>query len=160
MAKLSDLKPAHEQFIREYTYRQLDWRPGAVLRKPLWEATVAIVTTAAFHSPDQPPFDTGAREGDCSYRILDSSIDLASLRIAHRSSAFDSSGIEDDKNLALPLDRLTELAGARVIGAVAPWYFSFMGSITNPDRLIAESAPEVAGHLVGDSVDAVLLTPV
>jgi len=68
MAQLSDLKLAYQVFMKAYPYRKVDWRPGASLRKPLREARVALVTTAAFFRPDQPPFDTSIRGGDYSYR--------------------------------------------------------------------------------------------
>jgi D-proline reductase (dithiol) PrdB len=138
----------------------VDWKPGARLTRPLHEATVVVVTTAAFFRSDQPPFDTSIRGGDFSYRAIPLETELSTLGIAHRSDAFDASGIELDKNLALPLDRLRSLAAAGVIGAVAQRHFSFMGSIAAPGRLIVQSAPEVAQFLIEDAVDAVLLTPV
>jgi D-proline reductase (dithiol) PrdB len=110
--------------------------------------------------PDQPPFDTSIRGGDYSYRIIPLDTDLDTLRIAHRSEAFDISGITSDKNLALPLDRLKALADEGVIGSVAPRHFSFMGSIAAPGRLIANTAPEVARMLLEDEADGVVLTPV
>lgn len=160
MAKLSDLKLAYQVFMKAYPYRSVDWRPGARLSKPLSEARVAVVTTAAFFQPDQPPFDVSIRGGDFSYRVLPLDTALGTLRIAHRSDAFDLRGIASDKNLALPLDRLKALAEEDVIGSVAPRHFSFMGSISAPGRLISSTAPEVAHMLVEDAVDAVLLTPV
>ena len=99
-------------------------------------------------------------EATNSYRIIPIDTDLSSLKIAHRSDAFDIQGITSDKNLALPLDRLKSLAEDGVIGSVAPRHFSFMGSIAAPGRLIANTAPEVARMLLEDAVDAVLLTPV
>ncbi|HTR36096.1 MAG TPA: glycine/sarcosine/betaine reductase selenoprotein B family protein [Bryobacteraceae bacterium] len=160
MAKISDLKLAYQLFMKAYPYRRVDWRPGAVLQKPLSESRVAIVTTAAFYTPNQPRFDTSIRGGDWSFRTIPLETDLGSLRIAHRSDAFDTTGITADKNLALPLDRLQPMAEAGVIGSVAPRHFSFMGSIAAPGRLIAETAPEVARLIAEDAVDAVLLTPV
>jgi D-proline reductase (dithiol) PrdB len=160
MATISDLKLAYQLFMKAYPYRRVDWRPGAVLKKPLSEARVAVVTTAGFYSPDQLAFDVSIRGGDYSSRIIPRDIDLNALRIAHRSDAFDIRGIECDKNLALPLDRLNSLAADGVIGSVAPRHFSFMGSIAVPGRLIANTAPEAARKLVEDAVDAVLLTPV
>jgi D-proline reductase (dithiol) PrdB len=130
------------------------------LKKPLGEARIAAVTTAAYFRPDQTPFDTSIRGGDYSYRAIPVDTDLTTLRIAHRSDAFDISGIASDKNLALPLDRLKSLAEEGVIGSVAPRHFSFMGSIAAPGRLIASTAPEVARMLLDDAADAVLLTPV
>src|SRR5207253_1286150 len=160
VAKISDLKLVYQLFMKAYPYRGVDWRPGAVLHKPLSDAKIAVVTTAAFYRPDQPPFDNSRLGGDCSYRIIPLDTDLTALRIAHRSDAFDLSGITADKNLALPLDRLKSLAGDGVVGSVAPRHFSFMGSITAPGRLIANTAPEVARMLAEDAVDAVFLTPV
>ena len=160
MAKITDLKFAYQVFMKAYPYRKIDWRPGARLAKPLSEARVAVVTTAAFFRPDQTPFDTTIRGGDYSYRVIPADTDFGRLEIAHRSDAFDIRGITSDKNLALPLDRLKSLAEQGVIGAVAPRHFSFMGSIAAPGRLIAQTAPEVAEILLKDVADAVLLTPV
>ncbi len=160
MANISDLKLAYQVFMRAYRYRRVDWRPGACLKKPLCEARLAVVTTAGYFRPDQPPFDTSFRGGDYSYRVIPHDTDLTTLRIAHKSDAFDIGGIASDKNLALPLDRLKSLAEEGVIGPVAPRHFSFMGSIAAPGRLIANTAPEVARMLLEDAVDAVLLTPV
>jgi D-proline reductase (dithiol) PrdB len=160
MAKITDLKFAYQVFMKAYPYRRVDWRPGAWLEKPLSAARVAIVTTAAFFRPDQPPFDTSIRGGDYSYRVIPADTDLSTLKIAHRSDAFDIRGITSDKNLALPLNRLKSLLEEGVIGSVAPRHFSFMGSIAGPGRLIAQTAPEVAQILLEDKVDAVLLTPV
>jgi D-proline reductase (dithiol) PrdB len=160
MARLADLNLAYRLFMQAYPYRQIDWRPGSLLHKPLSESTLAVVTTAAFYHSDQPPFDRTVRGGDYSFREIPLDTDLASLGIAHKSDAFDHSGIEADRNLALPLDRLRELAARGVIAAPARRHFSFMGSLTAPGRLIDTTAPEVARQLVDDKVDAVLLTPV
>ena len=82
------------------------------------------------------------------------------MQIGHKSDAFDHSGIEKDKNLALPLDRLRELKQEGVIGEMARRHYSFMGSITAPGRFLNITAPEIARSLAEDHVDAVLLTPV
>ncbi len=160
MARLADLKPKYRIFMQTYRYRCVDFGEGARLRRPLNQARIAAVTTAGFYLPDQQPFDDGVRGGDYSYRVIPRAADLASLRHSHRSDAFDHAGIDRDPNVALPLDRLRELAAEGVIGEVAPRHFSFMGSITAPARLIRFTAPQVAGRLREDGVDAVVLTPV
>lgn len=160
MANISDLPLKYRIFMRAYRYRRVDWAPGQRLTKPLAAARIAALTTAGFYLPDQSRFDESVRGGDYSYRVIPDSVDVNGLQIGHRSDAFDPSGIEADKNVALPLDRLRELADARVIGSVAPRHFSFMGSIPAPGRLIAATAPEVAAMLLDDDVDGVLLTPV
>jgi D-proline reductase (dithiol) PrdB len=160
MASLSDLKLAYSLFIKAYPYRRVDWRPGTVLKKRLRDSRIALVTTAGFSAMDDRPFDKSIRGGDCSWRVISADTELSSLRISHSSDAFDIRGITVDKNLALPLDRLKSLAKERVIGAVAPRHFSFMGSIPAPGRLIANTAPQVARALLEEAADAVLLTPV
>lgn len=160
MASISDLKFKYRVLMRTYSYRSHDWRPAVALEKPLTEARLAVVTTAAFHLPDQPAFDESIKGGDVSYRVIPSATALESLRIAHKSDAFDPSGIEADKNLALPLGDLTDMATARRIGSVSSRHFSFMGSIPSPAHLVSHTAPEAAALLKEDGVDAVLLTPV
>ncbi len=160
MASISDLKLRYRILMKTYSYRSHDWRPGAVLEKPLSEARLAVVTTAAFHLPDQPPFDESIKGGDVSYRVIPKETTLDSLQIAHKSDSFDSSGIEADKNLALPLRDLEDMVAARRIGSLNERHFSFMGSIPSPGRLTSHTAPEVAALLKEDGVDAVFLTPV
>jgi len=160
MAKYSDLRLKDRIFMMAYRFRSHEWKPGARLSKPLSQSRLAIVTTAAFYEPSQTPFDEEFRGGDFSYREIPLHTDLQALRIGHRSQSFDHSGIEKDKNLALPLDRLRELQAEGFIGEVNHRHFSFMGSVTAPARLLSQTAPEVADLLIRDQVDAVLLTPV
>lgn len=160
MASLRDLKLSYWAYMKTYRYRSFEWRPGARLDKPLSEARVALVTTAALYRADQAPFDESCKGGDYSYREIPLDTDLRTLRLGHKSDAFDHTAIEHDANVALPLERLVEMAAERSIGAAAPRHFSFMGSIPAPARLVRETAPEVAEKLRADQVDAVLLTPV
>lgn len=160
MANLSDLNLRYRAYMQFYRYRRLDWQPGATPQKPISQLRIAVVTTAAFFRPEQNPFDESIRGGDYSFREIPLDTDLTTLRTAHKSDAFDHQGIEIDKNLALPLDRLRELTAEGRIGGVAPRHFSLMGSISAPARLVKITAPEIVRRLSEDRVDAVLLTPV
>ena len=79
---------------------------------------------------------------------------------AQRSKSYDHAGVRQDPNLALPVDRLRELAQRGRIGSVNARHYSFMGSITAPGRLVKRSAPQAADTLVSDQVDVALLVPV
>lgn len=160
MARLSDLSARHQLFMRTYRYRSVDWRPGSRLRRRVEDSRVALVTTAGLYGPDQEPFDLEARGGDVEARVIARGTDLATLRTAHRSNAFDVTGLERDRNVAFPLDRLEEMVADGRIGDVASRHFSFMGSISAPARLIQRTAPAVVRRLQRDAVDVVLLTPV
>ncbi len=160
MAQLSDLKPKYHLLIRGYPFRRVDWRPGTRLSKPLNQARIALITTAGFFLPGQAPFGDSYRHDDCSFREIPWGTPVENLQIGQTSDAFDHSGIEADRNLTLPLDRLQELVEAGIVGESAPRHFSIMGSIIAPARLISHSGPEIARKLQEDAVDAVLLAPV
>ncbi len=122
---------------------------------PLNEATVAIVTSAAIHDPNDHRFAAG----DTSYRVLDRS--QRNLVLGHWSGNFDRSAFTIDINVVYPIDRLEELAANKVIGAVAPLHYSFAGN--QPDDVATirmDSGPAVAAALLADGVDVVVLTPV
>lgn len=160
MPRLAELPLWLRALLSAYPWRRIDPVPVAPLRKPLPECRVALVTTAGLVPPGERAFDGQARGGDASYRVIEREADLSLIKEHHRSSSFDHSGIARDRNLALPLDRLRELAQERAIGEVAPRHLSFMGSITAPGRLVRESAPAAATLLQQDAVDVALLVPV
>jgi len=160
MARLSELPLTVRLFLTAYRWRRIDPVPWAALRRPLREARIALVSTAGLVLPSQPPFDDTVKGGDWSYREVPSDADPSTLIDTHRSESFDHGGVQHDPNLAFPIDRLRELAGEGIVGAVNHRHFSFMGSITSPGRLMATTAPEVAAALAEDGVDAVLLVPI
>lgn len=130
---------------------------GALLSKPLNRARVALITSAGFFSPGQPPFAHSIRYDDCSYREIPLGTLTSSLQIGQTSDAFDHSGIEADRNLALPLDRLQKLSECALIGAAAPRHFSIMGSLLATADLVNQTGPEIAAKLHADAVDVVLV---
>lgn len=160
MVRVRDLKFSLRAFARTYPWRKIDPIPVARLAKPIVRCRVALVSTAGLVVPGDPPFDDGIRGGDFSHRVIPSDTNVQELEEHHRSDAFDHSGIEADRNLGLPLDRLRELAAAGAIGEVGPRHVSLMGSITAPGRLVRRTLPEITDLFVDDRIDAVLLVPV
>ena len=160
MAAIEDLPLWLRAVLKTYPWRRIDPVPVATLHKPLAAAKVALVTTAGLVVPGEAPFDAAVRGGDVSFRVIPEGTQVSALEEHHRSDSFDHSGIERDRNLALPLDRLRELAAEGAIGSVAPRHLSFMGSITAPGRLVRDSAPRAADLLLEDGVDVALLFPV
>ena len=125
------------------------------LDKPLNEARVAIVTSAALHRPEQDRFgaiDTGFRALDRADR---------NIVMGHWSPNFDHTGFQIDLNVVYPIDRLEELAAQGVIGDVAPRHFAFAG---NQPETVSEvrldTGPACASEMLADAVDVVVLTPV
>jgi D-proline reductase (dithiol) PrdB len=123
-------------------------------RKPLDGCRLALVTTGGVHLPVDPRFDIDDPLGDCSYREIPS--DAETLTWTH---AYHRPDEGTDLDSVFPLWTLRKLEAEGVVGDLNYRHFSFMGAIHDPGPLAWESAPEVAGKLADDGVDAVLLTP-
>ena len=125
------------------------------LNKPLAEARVAIVTSAALHRADQDrfsPVDTGFRALDRADR---------NIVMGHWSPNFDHAGFQLDLNVVYPIDRLEELVAEGVIGDVAPRHFAFAGNQPETvSELRVDTGPGCAKEMLADGVDVVVLTPV
>ncbi|MXZ01704.1 hypothetical protein F4Y93_14080 [Candidatus Poribacteria bacterium] len=156
MAPLRKLDPFSRFFMKLYRGKHYKGTPHTPLRLPLNECRVALITTAGFFLDGQAPFEGG----DCSYREIPNAIHTQALINGHKSAAYDERGLETDPNLAFPIDRFKELETEGKIGSLNHRHFSFMGSITKPDALIRQSAPEVGHKLKTDGVDVAFLTPV
>ena len=123
-------------------------------KKPLSECRLALVATGGVHLPADMRFDIDDPLGDCSYREIPT--DATHLTWTH---AYHRPDEGTDLDAVLPLRTLRELTGEGVIGELNRRHFSFMGAIHDAGLLVGETAPEVAGKLADDGVDAVLLTP-
>ena len=122
--------------------------------KPLDRSRLALVTTGGVHLPGQPRFDIDDPAGDCSYREIPTSAD--DLTWTHAYYRPDEGS---DLDALFPLRTLNRLVRDGMVGELSARHFSFMGAIHDPTPLVEKTAPEVAGKLVEDRVDVVLLTP-
>jgi len=134
--------------------------PFSILSKPLRQARVAIVTTAAPYQPDKgdqgpgAPYNGGAK----FYQVYsgDTSRDQ-DLRISH--IGYDRvHTTAEDSGTWFPLPALRRAAAAGRIGAVAP---RFHGAPTNRShRVTVETdAPEILRRVREDAADTVVLVP-
>jgi len=145
----------------EPSHAPIPWTPFV---KPLAEAKVALLSTAGISMKDDEPFDMGFERqhptrGDSSFRRL--SADATSDRIEANHLHIDTSYIKRDLNVALPLDRLRELASEGHVGSLADTHYSIMGfQGVDSSRLENESAPAIAEIMKSEEVDLALLAPV
>jgi D-proline reductase (dithiol) PrdB len=123
-------------------------------KKPLERSRLTLVTTGGVHLPDQRRFDIDDFEGDCSYREIPT--EAEDLTWTHAYYRPDEGS---DLDAVFPLRTLRGLVEDGQVGELGPRHFSFMGAIHDPTPLVEVTAPEVAGKLVQDDTDAVLLTP-
>jgi D-proline reductase (dithiol) PrdB len=129
-------------------------QPFVKPKKSLDRSRLALVTTGGVHLPDQPRFDIDDPAGDCSYREIPTTAnDLTWTHAYHRPEE------SSDLDAVFPLQTLRILVREGLVGGLSARHFSFMGAIHDPIPLAESAAPEVAGNLVEDQVDVVLLTP-
>lgn len=160
IARILGLFPSLEKiFVSLYSPRAMEEVPWTAVTRPLRESRVAVVTTSGVHQRDQSPFDMTDPHGDPSYRILDGRRQLDGFVITH--DYYDHTDADRDINIVFPLERLREFEEASIIGRLAARNYGFMGHVMGRhiDTIVKVKAPEVAGMLKADGVDAVLLTP-
>jgi hypothetical protein len=163
-ATLKGIGFANRQIVTAWTAREpereIPWTP---LGKPLAEARVALVSTAALALNDDTPFDQeGERRnpwwGDPTFRVLPSDTRTGDAKSYHMH--IDTSVPQEDLDSVMPLARLAELEAEGFVGASAPSHYSFMGYILKEKELLERSAPAVIERMKAEGVDAVLLVPV
>lgn len=130
------------------TYESTPWTAA----KPLSEARIALISTAAVHRRDDKRFSMAARD----YRSFGA--DDKDLIQSHHSGDHDRTGFQQDLNLILPLDRLRELVDAGELGSIAETHYSFLGG--SPPGDMERFAHKAAERMKVEAVDTVLLCPV
>ena len=138
--------------------------PWTDVTKPLSQCKVALLSTAGLSMKDDRPFDMEMErreptKGDPTWRRLRATATSADIEANHLH--IDTAYVLHDLNVALPLDRLRELAGEGVVGAMADTHYSIMGyQGADAGTLENVSAPEIAQAMRSEQVDVALLAPV
>ncbi len=137
--------------------------PWAPMRKPLAETRFALVTTAGIYvEGSEPGFDQeGERRnpmwGDPTFRRIPRDVRPEQIGASHLH--LNNRDLQADLNIVLPVHRFAELEAEGAIGSLAPTAYSFMGYQMDNREWREKYAPEVAGLMKDEAVDAVLLTP-
>ena len=117
----------HAEALRLPSYPRLElgavpWAPFTIT---IGTATVALVSSAGVYRLDQAPFAAADPAGDVTWRAVEAPTPRDRLGIAH--DHYDHTAAMADLNSVFPVDRMRELAGDGVIGALHPTVFSFSG---------------------------------
>ena len=127
------------------------WQP---ILKPVTDSRVALLTSAALRLADQAPFIP--RE-DLSYRRVPSDPNAGKIIIDHHSGI--GTVPKQDPEIVFPRTALARLAEEDVIGALAPFHYSFMGGVRAQAQIENELAPALAAEVAQCGVDLALLVP-
>ena len=145
-------------YVTAYRWAHYTEVPFQPLTKPLGEACVALITTAAPYQPGKGDQGPGAPYNAAAkfYNVYsgDSSIDH-DLRISHLAIDRVHTTAEDS-NTWFPLPQLRRCAAAGRIGALAP---RFHGAPTNRSHrtTLEKDCPELLARCRADSVEIAVL---
>ena len=159
------LPPSLKGFYANMEIPPYDGVPWTPLRRPLREATIALVTTAGINVRGaEPPFDY-EREwdhptwGDPTHRVLPHPLDPQALGMMHLHINHEDPLA--DPEIALPLRGLQDLVDEGRVGSVAPRHVSVMGyQQAGLEVWRRETAPAIVELLRDQGTDGLILAPV
>ena len=134
-----------------------DFVPLAKLEKPLPESRLTFVSTAGVQPKGSLPFDTVHPVGDYTFRRVSADSKPEDLEI--HQLKYPTVGADKDLNVIFPIERLQELAKEKIIGELAPNFFSFIGYNMNPEMLEEKLAEDIAEAVKAEGSDIALLAP-
>ena len=111
MTRLTDLPPAQAKRLAEAECPKFETTPWAT-GPALSQRRIAIVSSAGLVVRGEMPF----RGRDADYRAVPMDTRPEDLLVSHISINFDRTGLQEDWNVAFPLERLKELAADGLIG--------------------------------------------
>ncbi|WP_415394249.1 hypothetical protein ACMTN4_00290 (plasmid) [Rhodococcus globerulus] len=124
------------------------------LQMPLANATVGVLVSCGVHTAEDAAF---ASTNDLTYRLVSRDIELDELVLGHQA-AIRKYALQD-LNCAYPRDRLLELEAEGLFAKLAPHAVSLVGAISDQERLMQETAPQIYEEFRKQGVDLVLLLP-
>jgi D-proline reductase (dithiol) PrdB len=157
-----DYVKAIDDYYQNLGYPAYDWTinettPFVLLKKPLAECRVSMLTSGGISHNTRAPFSPTAKN-DLRVDDVDYQSDTKDFEI--NDAYYDTRSAVDDLNVLFPIERLRELAERGVIGSVAERLWSgFMGRIYNRSAVIKEAAPALVEELKNDEVDLLIAVP-
>lgn len=137
------------------------WAP---FDKPLGEARIGLLSSAGmFLAGEHEPFDVERERreptwGDPTLRIIPN--DVAQPQIDATHLHLNIADFLVDMNVALPIQRINELADDGTIGSAAAEHFSVMGfQEQGAEVWRTATGPEIAARCHAADIDALILAP-
>jgi len=130
-------------------------RPGwCPVKKPVSQARVALLTSAALRLRDHPPF---REKEDLAYRLVPSDPKAGQITIDHHSKI--GAIPRQDPEIIFPRAALAGLAERQIVGSLSAVHISFLGGMRCHQDIENELAPAIARELTKAGVDLALLVP-
>ncbi|HEY3104844.1 MAG TPA: glycine/sarcosine/betaine reductase selenoprotein B family protein [Pyrinomonadaceae bacterium] len=143
--------------VDRYPFIHNSLAPFTPARRAITMMNLALIVSAGAYIDGTDPFDATAPDGDLELREIPSDIDLRDLRFSARG--YDPTFVQQDANVQVPLQRLHEFESNRIIGQVAPVFWSYCGFIPDAGSFVQQTIPYLLERLSRCDVQAALLIP-
>lgn len=155
--------PGMKDYVLPLRHADSTKTPWTPLSKPLENCSVTLISSAGIHLKGDTPFDLDRERreptwGDPTHREIPSSASQDDVEYSHMHIATDY--LEEDRNVAWPVDRFLEFEQERKIGRMSSTLYSIYGYVPNFHPLLKQTAPKIISRLKEESVDVAFLFPV
>jgi len=148
---------AGDELGSDYPFVRNRRAPFTPARRALPMLNLALISSAGAYIDGTPAFDTGATDGDTTFKEIPIEVEESDLRFSARG--YDPSAVQQDVNSELPVARLLEFEKNGIIGQLNPVYWSFCGFIPDAGRVVDELVPKLVERVRRYEVQAALLVP-
>ena len=131
--------------------------PFTPLNRALPMLSLALISSAGAYIDGTDPFDLDSRDGDLNFREMPVEVQPEDLRYA--AKGYDPKAVMEDRNVQIPIERLTEYQANAVIGMLNNVWWSLSSWIPNARLVADELTPRLVERLHRYEVQAALLIP-
>ncbi len=131
--------------------------PLTPVKRALPMLNLALISSAGAYIDGTEPFDLSDGDGDLGFREIPREVEATDLRYA--AKGYDPAAVMEDRNVQIPIERLTEYEENAVIGGLNSVWWSLSPHIPNAVRVAEELAPRLIERLQRYQVQAVLMVP-
>jgi hypothetical protein len=146
-----------DENLNNYPFVANTYAPFTPLKRALPLLNLALVSSAGAYIDGTEPFDIESRAGDVNFREIPREVEAADLLYAARG--YDATAVRTDRNVQIPIERLSEFEANAVIGQLNPVWWSLSSYIPDAALVASDLAPRLADRLENYEVQAALLIP-
>lgn len=146
-----------DENLRNYPFVQNTYAPFTPLKRGLPLLNLALISSAGAYIDGTEPFDLESKDGDANFREIPTEVEAADLLYAARG--YDPAAVRQDRNVQIPVERLSEFQANAVIGRLNQVWWSLSSYIPNAALVAGDLAPRLADRLANYEVHAALLVP-
>ncbi len=146
-----------DENLNNYPFIDNTYAPFTPLKRGLPLLNLALISSAGAYIDGTEPFDIESKDGDLNFREIPTEVEAEDLLYSARG--YDAAAVKQDRNVLIPIERLSEFQANAVIGRLNQVWWSLSSYIPNAALVASDLAPRLADRLVNYETQAALLVP-